>query len=158
MCFFFFYTGLWMKDVLRTFLLPEVGAYYAIGLFMTKTDGWPAPTQNAATGWLSSATAAFAGAILYKLDGMSRIHLMACSINLEQLIVLKGHGLLFPHLAFDLGTRPQDLYVVKKQRRIVDAAIFCAPMMLTLAAPRLFREGKATSQLLGFGCSRYTWQ
>ncbi|CAJ1365905.1 unnamed protein product [Effrenium voratum] len=70
-----------------------VGAYYAIGLFMTKTDGWPAPTQNAATGWLSSATAAFAGAILYKLD----------------------------------------LYVVKKQRRIVDAAIFCAPMMLTLA-------------------------
>ena len=45
-----------------------VGAYYAIALFMTKTEGWPEPSQNPATGWLSSATAAFAGCILYKLD------------------------------------------------------------------------------------------
>ncbi|CAE7915635.1 unnamed protein product, partial [Symbiodinium sp. KB8] len=70
-----------------------VGAYYAIGLFMTKTEGWPAPTQNSATGWLSSATAAFAGCILYKLD----------------------------------------LFVVKSKRRMVDTAIFLAPMVLTLA-------------------------
>ncbi|CAE7360195.1 unnamed protein product [Symbiodinium natans] len=70
-----------------------VGAYYAIGLFMTKTEGWPAPTQNSATGWLSSATAAFAGCILYKLD----------------------------------------LFVVKSQRRMVDTAIFLAPLVLTLA-------------------------
>lgn len=110
----------------------QVGAYYAIALFMTKTEGWPEPIQhlgtwvatfrdlswlgyllymilsvlqkdegdtgnmmsydsqmvdaqsslecvelwckkspwlrNTATGWLSSATAAFAGCILYKLE------------------------------------------------------------------------------------------
>lgn len=70
-----------------------VGAYYAIALFMTKTEGWPEPSQNAATGWLSSATAAFAGCILYKLD----------------------------------------LFVVKRQRRMVDTAIFLGPLVLTLA-------------------------
>lgn len=70
-----------------------VGAYYAIALFMTKTEGWPEPAQNPATGWLSSATAAFAGCILYKLD----------------------------------------LFVVKRQRRLVDLAIFLGPLMLTLA-------------------------
>jgi len=70
-----------------------VGAYYAIALFMTKTEGWPEPIQNTATGWLSSATAAFAGCILYKLD----------------------------------------LFVVKRQRRMVDTAIFLGPLVLTLA-------------------------
>lgn len=64
-----------------------VGAYYAIALFMTKTEGWPEPSQNPATGWLSSATAAFAGCILYKLDRGPRSQ---CFIGFHSFSMLFG--------------------------------------------------------------------
>eukprot|EP00435_Cladocopium_sp_Y103_P044407 s360_g12.t1 len=103
-------TAVSLPTCLHSLSCGSVGAYYAIALFMTKTEGWPEPAQNPATGWLSSATAAFAGCILSP-----------------------NHQITSTHRASLDTTNREDLFVVKRQRRLVDLAIFLGPLMLTLA-------------------------
>mmetsp|Transcript_83439 Transcript_83439/g.150526 ORF Transcript_83439/g.150526 Transcript_83439/m.150526 type:complete len:1021 (-) Transcript_83439:152-3214(-) len=45
-----------------------IEAYFALGHFMSKTEGWPSPTHNSFAAWLALAAAVFASITLFKLD------------------------------------------------------------------------------------------
>eukprot|EP00403_Amphidinium_massartii_P022959 CAMPEP_0178392872 /NCGR_PEP_ID=MMETSP0689_2-20121128/11900_1 /TAXON_ID=160604 /ORGANISM="Amphidinium massartii, Strain CS-259" /LENGTH=836 /DNA_ID=CAMNT_0020013455 /DNA_START=24 /DNA_END=2532 /DNA_ORIENTATION=- len=45
-----------------------VDAYYALGHFMSKSQGWPSPVQNTAGAWLAVGAAVFASVVIFRLD------------------------------------------------------------------------------------------
>mmetsp|Transcript_38667 Transcript_38667/g.70393 ORF Transcript_38667/g.70393 Transcript_38667/m.70393 type:complete len:818 (+) Transcript_38667:27-2480(+) len=45
-----------------------VDAYYALGHFMSKSQGWPSPVQNTAAAWLAVGAAIFASIVIFRLD------------------------------------------------------------------------------------------
>mmetsp|Transcript_4991 Transcript_4991/g.11061 ORF Transcript_4991/g.11061 Transcript_4991/m.11061 type:complete len:826 (+) Transcript_4991:70-2547(+) len=66
-----------------------VDAYYALGHFMSKSQGWPSPVQNTAAAWLAVGSAIFASIVIFRLDlfvGRTRLQFIQVAITAGPLV------------------------------------------------------------------------